>query len=285
MAGHEALITLSEANDERLAAYRCLTDRALREGIEGSQGVFIAEGRLAVARLIASDVTICSLLIDERQVASCDELVGGALHRGAPVYVAPQDVIARTVGFALHRGVVAAGRRPPDADGLALARRLLTRADAPTFLVAEALNDHENLGALFRNAAALGAAAVLLDPRCADPLYRRSVRVSLGHVLSVPFGRLTPWPGALAELRRAGVVLAALAPHAGDAAVAPAELAQRCAGRPVALLLGAEGPGLSHLALAEADVHVTIPMSANVDSLNVATAAAIGLYALTRPPE
>jgi tRNA G18 (ribose-2'-O)-methylase SpoU len=154
----------------------------------------------------------------------------------------------------------------------------------------EGLNDHENIGSLFRNAAAFGVAGVLLDPTCADPLYRRSVRVSVGHVLHVPFARLEPWPSGLDQVRQAGFAVAALAPSppegtrvaAVDLGDLRAWLATAATGHPagVALLLGAEGPGLSHAALAASDVVVRIPMADSVDSLNVATAAALAFHTL-----
>jgi tRNA G18 (ribose-2'-O)-methylase SpoU len=151
--------------------------------------------------------------------------------------------------------------------------------------ILEGLNDHENLGALFRNAAAFGVAGILLDPTCADPLYRRSVRVSIGHVLHVPFARVQPWPSGLGRLRDAGVVVAALAPrppdgYQGRRATLTELRAMLSRDTPVAVLLGAEGPGLTHEALALADVVVSIPMAADVDSVNVATAAALAFHAL-----
>jgi tRNA G18 (ribose-2'-O)-methylase SpoU len=156
--------------------------------------------------------------------------------------------------------------------------------------VLEGLNDHENIGALFRNAAAFGVAGVLLDATCADPLYRRSVRVSLGHVLQVPFARLEPWPEALAQVRAAGFLVAALSPHRPEpsdlARCSLTELAQLLEGsssRPVALVLGAEGPGLSEDALQSSDFVVSIPTASGVDSLNVATAAAVAFQQLSAP--
>jgi tRNA G18 (ribose-2'-O)-methylase SpoU len=153
-------------------------------------------------------------------------------------------------------------------------------------VVLEGLNDHENIGSLFRNAAAFGVAGVLLDPTCADPLYRRSVRVSVGHVLHMPFARLAPWPTGLHLVRDAGFVIAALTPRpaAGIPAVSLAGLRAGMSGsdRPagVALLVGAEGPGLTEAALSVSDVVVSIPIAERVDSLNVATAAAIAFHEL-----
>src|SRR6185437_12824267 len=184
-----------------------------------------------------------------------------------PVYATSADVLASTVGFHLNRGVLAAADRAPEpAPGPLLA--------AAGRVVLEGVNDHENLGALFRNAAGLGVDAVLLGPRCADPLYRRSVRVSMGHVLRVPFARLPSWP----ELRSAlaGFTVLALAPHPPSMPLSTVDPSEPR----LALLLGAEGPGLTAEALAAADARVRIPMAFGVDSLNVATAAAIALYHL-----
>lgn len=304
---------VDDPSDPRLADYRQLKDPA-RPSREAARSVFVVEGRLAVGQLLASRYEVVSLLVDEHQAQAAAALVAGVERAGAPVYVTGRVALEATVGFALHRGVVAVARRPPPADpGELLARALATSASgAPTtstdsttstgptrpggaravIAVLEGLNDHENLGALFRNAAAFGVSAVLLDPSCADPLYRRSVRVSLGHVLTVPFARLAPWPSGLGEvLSSAGAgtaVVAALATehgarHAGltEAPLPLATWAQQRASAPVvALLLGAEGAGLSKMALAAATEVVTIPISAGVDSLNVATAGALAFYEL-----
>jgi tRNA G18 (ribose-2'-O)-methylase SpoU len=206
-----------------------------------------------------------------RRLAELDaELAGLAV----PAYVTDPDTMATVVGFHLNRGVLAvAGRAAaPDLDELLRTARVVA--------VLEAVNDHENLGALFRNAAALGVDAVLLGPRCADPLYRRSVRVSMGHVLRVPFAELPgPWPAALDRLRAHGLRVAALTPGPGSEPLTSTVVGS---GR-VALLLGAEGPGLSDEALAAADVRVRIPMAPGVDSLNVATAAAVAFHVVRGP--
>jgi tRNA G18 (ribose-2'-O)-methylase SpoU len=253
--------------------------------LDAGEAVFVVEGR---SRLLTSRYTVRSLLVDDHQLTAAGDLVAATRAHGVPVLVGSRAVVAGTVGFALHRGVVAVAHRPPPAD----ATRLLTdaasvvRGGSPRMVaVLEGLNDHENIGALFRNAAAFGVAGVLLDPSCADPLYRRSIRVSVGHVLHTPFARLEPWPVGLDRVRAAGFVVAALTPRppAGGAvpAVGLAELRSRLSGSVgVALLLGAEGRGLTDAALAASDVTVAIPMADGVDSLNVATAAAVAFHTL-----
>ncbi len=280
------LIEIEDPRDPRLAEYRDLKDPARRTA---GETVFVVEGRLAVRQLLASPVVTRSLLVDRRQAASAPDLVAGVRACGSPVYVAEREVLAATVGFALHRGVVAVAGRPAAVDchtlvGNALARS--RRSRAPVLGVLEGVNDHENLGAMFRNAAAFGVAGLLLDPTSADPLYRRSVRVSLGHVLTVPFGRAAPWPGVLEELRATGLLVAALVPDPARThrtPLHPRELARKWQGRAVALLVGAEGSGLSSAALAAADEIATVPMAPGVDSINVATAAAIAFYEMTTP--
>lgn len=234
----------------------------------GDTGFFVAEGVLTVRRLLASGRSVRSVLVTEKTLA---ELAPDLTGCDAPVYVAGPDVLRRVVGFDLHRGAVAAADRFP----LPSPQELV--AGARLVAVLEGVNDHENIGGIFRNAAAFGVDALLLDPTSADPLYRRAVRVSMGHVLTVPFARLAPWPDGLGVLRRAGLTVVALTPGL-DAA--PITSFTPPAGRGVALLLGAEGPGLSHAALAAADVHLRIPMAAGVDSLNIASAAAVALHRL-----
>jgi tRNA G18 (ribose-2'-O)-methylase SpoU len=191
----------------------------------------------------------------------------------APVYAAGQDLLEKVTGFHVHRGVLASFHRrplPSAAEVLATARRVALLED---------VNNHTNLGAVFRGAAALGVDGVLLSPSCADPLYRRSVRVSMGEVLAVPYARLEPWPAALADVRAAGFTVLALTPAAD--AVPLQRLDDAARARP-AMLLGAEGAGLSRQALAASDLRVVIPMSRGVDSLNVAAAAAVAFWELAR---
>jgi tRNA G18 (ribose-2'-O)-methylase SpoU len=286
------LVEVDDPGDPRLELYRDLNDPAGRMRVDADQSVFVVEGRLAVERLLTSAFTVRSLLVDEHQLRAAGEVVAATRARGVPVFVGSRSVVAATVGFALHRGVVAVANRPPPTD----AGRLVADATGtchregvpPLVTVLEGLNDHENIGALFRNAAAFGVTAVLLDPTCADPLYRRSIRVSVGHVLHMPFARLVPWPAGLHQVRAAGFVVAALAPRPADDSGLPvvslAELKASMSGSDhpvgVALLLGAEGPGLTDAALAVSDVVVRIPMADGVDSLNVATAAAVALHVL-----
>jgi tRNA G18 (ribose-2'-O)-methylase SpoU len=285
-------IRVEDPLDPRLADYRELKDPA-RSVRETARSIFVVEGRLAVARLLASPYTVQSLLVDEHQASAASGVVASVEATGAPVYVTSREALETTVGFALHRGVVAVARRPAPADPAEVVAGAVASARAggsrAVLVVLEGLNDHENLGALFRNAAAFGVSAVLIDPSCADPLYRRSVRVSLGHVLTVPFARVASWPAGLTELvSGCGFVVTALAPEhsarVGGLAAEPLTLAtwaaQRASAPAIALLLGAEGPGLSPAALGAADEVVSIPMAGGVDSLNVATAGALAFYEL-----
>jgi tRNA G18 (ribose-2'-O)-methylase SpoU len=302
-----AVVQVDDPGDPRLADYRRLNDPAGRRALEAERSIIVVEGRLAVARLLESEHRVLSLLVDDRHLVAVDHLVVSTLDRGAPVYVGTPEVVAATVGFALHRGVVAVARRPVSVAAGDLLADIAPSSGVgePPAVVAvlEGLNDHENIGALFRNAAAFGVSAVLMDPTCADPLYRRSIRVSVGHVLRVPFARLPTWPAGLDLLRDAGFLVAAMAavpPDGVGSGPHPLRLSELRArvsrgtgpthddrggdrlGRPggVALLLGAEGPGLSDRARSTADVTVSIPMSHGVDSLNVATAAAVAFHAL-----
>ncbi len=283
------LVRVDDADDLRIAEYRELNDPAARVRKEAEASIFVAEGRLVVGRLLTSDFRVRSLLVDDHQLTNAGDLVARAQRRGVPVFVGSREVVADTVGFPLHRGVVAVADRKPDLDVV----RLL--ADAVeghgvggvgvVIAILEGLNDHENIGALFRNAAAFGVVGVLMDPTCADPFYRRSIRVSVGHVLNTPLARVVPWPDGLHQVREAGFIVAALTPRPtgvkGVPAVTLPELRANANGSVgVALLVGAEGPGLSDGALAASDVAVSIPMADGVDSLNVATAAAVAFHAL-----
>jgi tRNA G18 (ribose-2'-O)-methylase SpoU len=253
-------IEIADTADPRLGDFRDLTDADVRPD---RRGIVIAEGVNTVERLFGSPYHVRAVIgVRSRleQLSTVD----------APVYVVDKWTLSDVVGFRVTRGVLASADRvaPPSVPAL------LDRAERVAVL--EALNDFENLGALFRNAAAFGVDAVLLDPRCADPLYRRSVRVSMGHVLRVPFAVADDWPNELKSLRDRGFSILATTPRP-DAA--PLRTVTRP--RKWAVLLGAEGPGLTADAMAAADALVRIPMAGDVDSLNVATAAAITFAHLT----
>jgi tRNA G18 (ribose-2'-O)-methylase SpoU len=270
------MITIDDPADPRLDDFRDLTTADRRPDRPGGRGLVIAEGVIVVRRLLESPYPLRALLgVPARLADLADDLadhLAGAGHTDVPAYATSAEVMTEVVGFHLNRGVLAVADRPSPADAVAVAAR------GRVLAVLEGVNDHENLGALFRNAAALGVHGVLLGPHCADPLYRRSVRVSMGHVLRLPFATLPadpPWPGSLDLLRAGGRRIVALSPRPSARPLPAAGLA----GGRIALLLGAEGPGLTEAALAAADEWVRIPMADGVDSLNVATAAALAFYA------
>jgi tRNA G18 (ribose-2'-O)-methylase SpoU len=267
-----ATITLVEdPADPRVDDYRDLTTADRRPDRPGGRGLVIAEGVVVVRRMIESPYPVRSLLGVQRRL---DELADDLAPLPVPAFSTDAVTMAAVVGFHLNRGVLAVADRAARPDVTTILR------DARLVAVLEGVGDHENLGSIFRNAAALGVDAVLLGPRCSDPLYRRSVRVSMGHVLRVPFAELPgPWPDSLGLLRAAGLRVAALTPDADAVPLAEAGLG----GERVAALLGAEGPGLTDEAMAAADLRVRIPMAAGVDSLNVATAAAVAFYGLQPP--
>jgi tRNA G18 (ribose-2'-O)-methylase SpoU len=256
------VIEVTDPNDPRLDDFRALTTADRRPDRPGGKGLVIAEGAIAVGRMLTSHYPIRALLGVRRRLEALP-----LADLDAPVYAATAEVMADAIGFHLNRGVLAVASRPvaPTVESVIEGARRLA--------VLEGVGDHENLGALFRNAAALGVDGVLLGTGCSDPLYRRSVRVSMGHVLAVPFTTLTPWPGGLKLLQDNGFHVLALTPDAaGPLTAAPADR--------VAVLLGSEGPGLTPDAVAAADSAARIPMSGGVDSLNVATAGAVAFYAL-----
>ena len=263
-------LTVDDPDDPRVADFRNLNDGAFRCRVEAAGpfggGFFVAEGWLALEAALVAGHELRSILVAEPRVERLRELLG---ERETTVLVATPTLIEEVVGFDLHRGVVASVTRRRAAEAAAVAAR------ASRLVVVEGINDGENLGSIFRNVAALGAGAVLLDPTTPDPLSRRVVRVSLGHVLRVPWARVaTPW--RLADHRVLALTPSRDALPLDEVHVDPEER--------IALLVGAEGPGLSDEALAAADVRVSIPMAPGVDSLNVATALAIALWHLRRTP-
>jgi tRNA G18 (ribose-2'-O)-methylase SpoU len=262
---------IADPEDPRLRDYVGLTDVALRRRTEPERGLYIAESEKVIRRALAAGHRPRSNLMAQRWLTDLGDLVARAEADGVPVFVGVPDVIEALTGFHLHRGALAAMRRP------ALPTVAQVLEGARRVLVLEDIVDHTNVGAVFRSAAALGVDAVLVTPRCADPLYRRAIRVSMGTVFQVPWTRIDPWPGAVAHLRDLGFTTAALALR--DDSVGLDELAADPPER-LALVLGTEGDGLSRRTLAEVDVTVRIPMLGGVDSLNVAAAGAVAAWAL-----
>jgi tRNA G18 (ribose-2'-O)-methylase SpoU len=266
------IIPIDSVDAPELADYTRLTDVALRRALEPAGGLYLAESTKVITRALQAGHTPRSVLLHERWLPDVEPLLAG--HPDVPVYVGSEEQLQTLTGFHLHRGALAAMHRPP------LPRLEDVLAGARRVVVLEDIVDHTNVGAAFRAVAGLGADAVLVSPRCADPLYRRSVRVSMGTVLQVPWTRIGEWRDAAPRLHEAGFRIAALA--LSDDAVALDELAANPPER-LAVVMGTEGDGLSRTALAAADTVVTIPMAHGVDSLNVASAAAVALYALRVP--
>lgn len=263
------VIPITDLERPELADYSRLTDVALRRLLEPAGGLYLAESEKVVARALQAGHRPRSMLLQEKFLPQAEALLEG--FGDVPVYVGEESLLTALTGYRMHRGVLAAMHRPvlPTLDEVL--------APARTVLVLEDIVDHTNVGAAFRNAAGLGADAVLVTERCADPLYRRSVRVSMGTVLQVPWTRLPPWPQVAPRLHDHGFEIAALAldAHATSLPRYARERPER-----VALMMGTEGDGLSRQALRAADHTVIIPMGHGVDSLNVAAASAVALYAL-----
>ena len=282
------IITLDRADDERLTDYTRLTDVALRRRLETRRGLYMAESTKVVARAVAAGHVPRSFLMSGRHYEQMRPVVAAAAGTGGredggdvPVFLAPEEVLESVIGFHLHRGALDAMNRPalPGLDELLATAR--SGGPARRVAVLEDLVDHTNVGAAFRSAAALGVDAVLVTPRCADPLYRRSVRVSMGTVFQVPWTRTGRWPD-LDGLHAAGMTVAALALSRESVDLEEFAASEACTAPDsrVALVLGTEGDGLSTRTLAAADVVVRIPMAGAVDSLNVAAAAAVAFWAL-----
>jgi tRNA G18 (ribose-2'-O)-methylase SpoU len=273
---------VSDPRDPRLTDYAGLTDVELRKSLEAEYGLFVAEGEKVIRRAVATGYRVRSLLATEQKAPGLADLAAVC---GGPSYVVPAPVAEQLTGYHVHRGALAAMDRrplPPVAEVLAGTGSDVRKRPATRVLVLEDIVDHGNVGGIFRCAAALGVDAVILSPRCADPLYRRAVKVAMGAVFAVPYARMTDWYGGLAELRAAGFRLLALTPDQSAAAIDQTPKGER-----VALMLGTEGDGLSSRWLHEADEPVCIPMdpsamAAGVDSLNVVAAAAIACHSLTR---
>ena len=261
---------IEDPSDPRIADYGLARDGQLRR----HDGLFLAEGRLVVRRLLeASRFRTRSLLSTRRALDDLLDVLAG--QHSPRVYEASTETIRAIVGFKFHRGCLALGERGrPTA-----AHEVVAPAGPRIMLALEELADPDNVGAVFRNAAAFGAAGVLLSPGCADPLYRKAIRVSMGATLSTAFAR-TEWAGGLAALRGAGYALVALTPDRRADAI-DAVAARGVPARRLALIVGAEGAGLSQESQAAADLRVRSPMAPGTDSLNVATACGIALHRLT----
>jgi tRNA G18 (ribose-2'-O)-methylase SpoU len=263
------VVEIEDPADPRLADYRSLTDVSLRMSFEPPHGLFIAESALVIERAIAAGYQLRSAVMTPKWLERTEPALATS---DAPVYVADEAVLRELTGFHVHRGALASVHRrplPKVADVLASSRRLA---------VVEDIVNHTNLGAIFRTAAALGIDGLVISPHAADPLYRRSVRVSMGAVFTVPYARAVGWPEVIDEIRGAGFQVFALTP--ADDAVSLAEL--RVGSARVAVVVGTEGDGLSREVVARADLAVQIPMAAGIDSLNVATATGIAFWELAR---
>ena len=262
-------VAVTDAADPRLSDYVALRDTSLRRSLESERGLFIAEGEKVIRRAIEAGHRPRSFLLAERWIGGLSDLI--ERHPGAPVYIVTEALAEQVTGFHVHRGALASLHRAeptPMADLLGLGR----------LVVAEDIVDHTNVGAIIRNAAGLGWDGVLLAPRAADPLYRRSVKVSMGTVFSLPWARVDDWATAIPTLQGAGFTVVALALTA-DAV----SLDHYAAGpRPdkLAVVVGTEGDGLSRRWVEQADAVVQIPMEHGVDSLNVAAATAVACWAL-----
>ncbi|MFI2363831.1 TrmH family RNA methyltransferase [Promicromonospora sp. NPDC019610] len=267
------VVRIDDPADERLADYNSLTDVVLRSKHEPAKGLYIAESSTVIRRALAAGHRPRSFLMAPKWLDSMSEVIAQS---GAPVYVAEEPLLREITGFHLHRGALAAMHRPPLPGVHELLAGARGGAGARRVAVLEDVVDHTNVGAAFRSAAALGVDAVLVSPRCSDPLYRRSVRVSMGTVFQVPWTRVEEWPAGLHDLRADGFTVAALA--LTDDSITLDELVANPPDK-LALVLGTEGDGLTQGAVEAADLVVRIPMAGDVDSLNVAAASAVAFWA------
>lgn len=260
---------MTDAADPRLTDYVALRDASLRRSLESDRGLFIAEGEKVIRRAVEAGHRPRSFLLAERWIAGLSDLLDR--HRDVPVYVVDADLAERVTGFHVHRGALASLHRAPGTPMAAL-------LGLGRLVLAEDIVDHTNVGAIVRNVAGLGWDGVLLAPRAADPLYRRSVKVSMGTVFSLPWARVDDWATAIPTLQEAGFTVAALALTAD--AVALDEVVALGVPDRLVLAVGTEGAGLSPRWLSQVDLVVQIPMHRGVDSLNVAAATAVACWAL-----
>ncbi|HBH56091.1 tRNA G18 (ribose-2'-O)-methylase SpoU [Kocuria rhizophila] len=263
----ERIVELSDPADPRVADYTSLTDVSLRRKLEPERGLYLAESSKVLRRALDAGHRPRSFFMAEKWLDGLRDVLEA---HDVPVYVGADEVLEQITGFHLHRGAMAAMHRPeplPLESVLASARRVA---------ILEDIVDHTNVGALIRSAAAMGVDAVLVTPRCADPLYRRAIRVSMGTVFQVPWTRIDPWPESIDTLQDAGFVVAGMT--LGEGAITLDELVAEDYEK-LALVFGSEGPGLTQATEQRLDRRVTIPMMGGVDSLNVAAASALALYA------
>jgi tRNA G18 (ribose-2'-O)-methylase SpoU len=290
----DRLVEISDPDDPRLADYRDLRDVELRKHLEAEHGLFLAEGEKVVRRAVEAGYDARSFLMAPRWLDGLADVLATST---GPVYVLSEALIEQVTGFHVHRGALASLHRRTLRsvnDVLEGARSVLVLEDLVDhtnvgrpelhpkrvrIAVLEDLVDHANVGAAFRSAAALGVDGVLLSPRCADPLYRRAIKVSMGAVLQVPWTRVEPWPAGLVALKERGFVIAGMT--LADDSIDFDDLAEMNHDK-LALVFGTEGAGLSRRAAQVVDYKVRIPMDAGIDSLNVAAASAVAFYA-TRP--
>ncbi|TLH69093.1 TrmH family RNA methyltransferase [Mycolicibacterium aubagnense] len=271
VAGEVIVEDVTDPADPRLDDFRDLNSVDRRPDLPSGKGLVIAEGVLVAQRMLASRFSPRAFLGTDRRLRELSDDLAGC---GVPYYRASAEVMAEVVGFHLNRGVLAAAPRPGE---LSVSEVL---QGARTVAVLEGVNDHENLGSIFRNAAGLDVDAVVFGAGCADPLYRRAVRVSMGHALLVPYARAQSWPGDLKLMQDNGFHLIAMTP--GEGSVPLADALGPLAGQKVGVLVGAEGPGLTEHTMRACEVRARIPMSRGTDSLNVATAAALAFYERAR---
>lgn len=267
------IVEIDDASDSRLDDIRNLNKSDSRPDLPGGKGLVIAEGNLIVPRLVRSRFPLRAIFGTPSKLAVLADALSteeAKIAATAPWYSLSREIMAEAAGFDLHRGLLASADRAPELSPAEVYR------GAKTLALLEGVGDHENIGALFRNAAGMGVDGVLFGAACADPLYRRSVRVSMGHVLTVPFatleGTTTTWQRSLQELKDEGFRTVSMTPS-GTVNLWDAMDTEK-----VAILVGAEGSGLTEHAMAATDVRARIPMSAGTDSLNVATSAAIAFY-------
>lgn len=263
------LIPIESLDDERLAFFTHLTDVELRRTSEPATGLYLAESSKVITRALGAGHTPRAVLTSEKWLPGLEPILSDY---DVDVFVGDESTLEQITGFHLHRGAIASMERPE----LSSVAEIV--ADARVVVILDNIIDHTNVGAIFRSVAGLGADAVLITPDCADPLYRRSVRVSMGTVLQVPWTRIADWPNGIRELQEGGFTVAALA--LTEESLTLGEFARESHDK-VAVVFGSEGHGLDSRTIALCDRVVRIPMGHGVDSLNVAAASAVTLYALT----